>query len=229
MGLDVNMYELVTDNHTIEKLLKEYTEMDFSYLDGDIFCLSKYEFGTLLYRDNKRVIDLFDKFKEYSVNHVLRDYFDLGYLTKKYGTRKDFIVECRERIDVEKYGITMDMRGDIDEDEPDNLNHDIFAIWTNIDGGSFVFKESEIPSVDIADELLFFKEVNYCRKTHKQSIYPSFIGDCWYEDNNSGLEEEDVRVLVYPNELDELKTHFDKKSPIQKWKMNDKQIVYLSA
>lgn len=230
MGLDVNMYRLITDKDIIEKALKEYSDMaGYSYLENGIFGMSEYEYGTIMYKDNKRIAELFEKYKQHSVNFTLKNYFNLEVLANKYGEYKEFIVDTRERLNCTKYGITDDMRGDLDEDHPHVLDYDTFAVWINTNDEIFVFKQSEIETHDIVDDVLFFENLEYCRKTHKRSIYPSFIGDCWYEDDNSGLSEADTRIIVFANELDEFKKHFEDDSPIQKWSMQQDDIIYLSA
>lgn len=234
MGLDVIKYVLISDPAMIKEAYAKYVETEgYGYFDLEdgtsIYAMSKYEMGTMYYKNNKRVVEVFEKFKDHISNRTLKNYFNLDKLTELYGERKDFGVYDRLGIDVNKFNITPDMRGDIDEDDPDDIDKDIFAIWTNVDGQEFIMKQSDIETHDIVDEVLFFTETAYCRKTHEQSIYKSFIGDCWYEDDDSGLNESDVRVLVLPNELAELQQHFSKTSSVQNWTMSENEIIYLCA
>ena len=45
MGLDVSKYKLITDEDRLNTILKEYSLLDqYSFLDDDVFVLSRFEF-----------------------------------------------------------------------------------------------------------------------------------------------------------------------------------------
>lgn len=229
MGLDVNVYKLITDKESIDLVMKEFIEMEgYSYLDNNVLAISFYEFN-LFYKNNKRMADLFVRFSDHTNQYVQKDVYDYKKLAELYGELSDLYTETRCNLSDEHMKLCQSIRGDMDDDSPHKSEYDNFAIYTNVNGNIHIMKPSDVPITNIDDSVLFFKEVNYCRKTHKPSIYNSFIGDCWYEDDKSGLSESDVRTIVYPEEMDELKQHFEEYSDVQKWNLNDDEIVYLSA
>lgn len=229
MGLDTQVYKLMVDQDQIEHAMKQYIEMDgYSYLDHNVRVISKYE--QLLWSvDNKRIIDLFEHFKDHVKQYTMKDVIDYPELAKRYGELKDFEINYRNSLSSNYAEFVKDIRGIVDENHPNDRSADLFNLYENSDGVIHNLSDSDIPRKDIVDDILFFKETLYCRKTHKQSIYNSFIGDCWYEDDKSGLDEIDVRIFVYSHEMDELKTHFEGNSDIQNWNLTPDEIVYLSA
>lgn len=229
MGLDVYKYQIMTDPAEIAEAMKEYTDCE----GNDLFIdkshpVSRFEFN-LFYRNNTRTKDLFERFADHIQKHTIKDAYKHDELESLYGVRADFDINQRMYLSEEYQSLLVGLRGEPDEDEPNNPDLDIFAIYKNTDGKVHVLLQSDLPLHDVEDDVLFFKEVGYCRKTHKQSIYSAFIGDCWYEDDNSGLSESDVRVFVYGDEMDELKKQFDERSPVQNWTLKDDEVVYLSA
>jgi len=229
MGLDAYKYEIVTDPVEIDDLMKDYVESEgYLSLTNDYHVVSRFEFN-LFYRNNNRIKDLFEKFSDHIQKYTIKDAYDYDELERRYGALEDFDINNRKYLREEYKSVLEGLRGEPDEDDQNNPDYDIFAIYKNTDGKIHVLLQSDLPTCVVKDDILIFKEVGYCRKTHKQSIYSAFIGDCWYENDNSGLDESDARVFVYGHELDDLKQHFESDSPIQSWDLNDNEVIYISA
>lgn len=75
----------------------------------------------------------------------------------------------------------------------------------------------------------YAKEVGYQRKGHNESLYTKFIGNCWYAYEDGSLNDKQCKIFIFKEDLKELKTCFDKDSPIQKWTLNEDEFIYLSA
>lgn len=230
MGLDVYVYKIVQDQNDIDYAMNEYRAGDsFDQLGYGVYAVSRFTQSFWGCQDNIRVNDLFERFKGHIQKNMIRDAYDYPKMESLYGKLQEFVIDYRDSLIAEYVDLVTDIRGDIDVNHPNNKDCDLFNIYKNVDDVYHIISTIDIPTIDIDDDVLLFKATKYCNKTHIDSIYSSFFGDCWYENDNSGLDDVDTRLFVYPEEMDELKTHFCNNSDVQNWILSDDEIVYLSA
>jgi len=222
MGLDVMKYRVITDKNIIDAL-KVTPDDEFS----DHYSAISYLHFKICYRC-KRVDDLFERFKEHTVQKIDNNFYDFDRYRSEFGisciTGATYLPEDELYSDDRKsflgrVGVDVIVADDFDPSKE-------FYVFT--DGIKTIYQNKPF-LLEQTDLVLYVEKIDYQRKCHHLSLYDKFLGSCWYEYNNSELPEDHTRPFVYPEELAELKEHFEDCGPIQKWKLSELEFIYMSA
>lgn len=183
-----------------------------------------YEKEYLETKNNHRLINLFERFKDH-VRQVAYTTIDYDHYTEKYG-----------KIAVQCDSVLFDQLDSYFEDEELTRVsthykylkcNELVHIFGDTDGNIIGHSDNVVMITHMADSLVF-RSTDYQRSNDKTDLYDKFYGDCWYKKENTGLLPENKRWFVYKDELDELKSCFIDDSYIQTWKLADDEIIYLN-
>jgi hypothetical protein len=231
MGLDTYKYEIVKD----DEILK--SDINITQLDEYVI---KHNFHLIAYDNfdntNKRLNDLFDnKFVNYVGKVFIDNYIDYEFYNKKHNCKITWLYEVSAYSYFNKI-IDFDLTMKYPQFK--QLIDDTFKGLTEDSEVTLSFLECDDKIVEVTDSIktytaeskyLLFKHTCYQRSQDKLDLYDKFYGDCWYKKENCNLSEYDKRWFIYPEDLDELKTCFNKDSYIQDWTLNENEIIYLNA
>lgn len=232
MGLDTYKYQIVKDNQ-LEDNISSVDLID-SCLKNDLHYVIFSEHQEYSSENNKRLIDMFNKFKQYTKTVIITDCIDYEYYSKKHGkeiTELDWAYGNSIEDKYSKYKDNAEFKkiydeyNLLDENDKDAFNVVLYILISN---NEVVECVKDIKTCACESKYLLFEQVGYMRSGEMESLYDIFYGDCWYKKENTGLNMDDARHFVYPSELDELKLSYNKDSFIQTWDLTEDEVIYIN-
>ena len=214
MGLDV--YKMKPVKLGEEELQKYFQDSKYSNPNSFVFSMLFAEDDTI-----ENYERLLNKFNEFSFKQLIDSVIDYERYKKEYNSNECSHVysgyygydkdKCESKIEkLKKSGLEM-----VEYPATGFTQSDCVYIF-KLENRFIVTNNCHVCTKHF--DAISCVEIDYQRKGQNENLYTKFIGS----------KNAQIKMFVFADELDELKTCFGKDEPIQNWNLEDDEFIYLS-